>query len=85
LTQQREVLFLAELSKGLIQCRINRLLLRPLMARTYSDSVPVVSDHHALETAVLGRDLDTRATRIERILQQLLDSIRRSVDDLRSK
>lgn len=42
----------------------------------------VVGNHHALETAILGRNLDARAARIKRVFEQFLDSVGRSVYDL---
>jgi hypothetical protein len=45
--------------------------------------MPVIGDHHALETAILGRNLDAGASRIKRVFEQFLDSVGRSVYDLR--
>lgn len=44
--------------------------------------MPVIGDHHALETAILGRNLDAGASRIKRVFEQFLDSVGRSVYDL---
>lgn len=44
--------------------------------------MPVVGNHHALETAILGRNLDAGASRIKRIFEQFFDSVGRPVYDL---
>lgn len=46
------------------------------------DAMPVIRNLDKLETALFDRDLDTGRARIERVFEQLLDRIRRSVDDL---
>jgi len=45
----------------------------------------VIGDHHALETTILGRNLDAGASRIKRVFQQFLDSIGRPVYELYKK
>lgn len=44
--------------------------------------MPVIGDHHALETAILGRNLDAGASRIKRVFEQFLDSVGGPVYDL---
>lgn len=51
-----------------------------IIAHPYA--MPVIGNHHALETAILGRNLDARASRIKRVFEQFLDSVGRSVYDL---
>lgn len=51
-------------------------------AGTYSDPMPVIGDHHALQPSILDGDLDARASRVQRVFQEFLDRVGWSVDNL---
>lgn len=45
----------------------------------------IIGDHHALHATILAGDLDGRTTCIQRILEQLLDGVTRSMNDLQDR